>query len=650
LHSYNRLREEESPYLQQHATNPVDWYPWGEEAFRKAAQADLPIFLSIGYSTCHWCHVMAEESFADDEVAALINQYFVPIKVDREERPDIDSLYMDVCQAMTGSGGWPLTIFMTPAKKPFYAATYIPKRSKYGRDGLLELLPEIHKLWTKRREDIEKSAAGIIAHLENSGGDNTKQAEIDLQILAKAAVTLERSYDEEFAGFGNAPKFPMPHYLLFLLSYWKDSGDQVYLEMVEKTLLQMRAGGMYDQLGGGFHRYSTDQKWEMPHFEKMLYDQALLIYTYLEAYQATDNKLYADVSEEIISYLEREMLSDTGCFFAAEDADSEGIEGKFYLWDKSELQELLDEAEMQSFQQVFNLKKTKEINLTLKNVNDYQKIPALKEKLFLAREERIRPGKDDKILTDWNGLLIAALAKAGFVLNQQKYINLAKKAVAFIYDNLKNSQGRLAHSYRNGKTSSVDNLNDYSFFLWGLIELHQATLNNDYLYKAEEIADTMLAEFWDENSGGFYFTSADNDELFLRQKNAYDGAIPSGNSVAAFNLIKLAHLTDKLSYQEKAEKMLEFFAVQLTESPVSHVFLLLAVKHLFNPLYEITISGQIDDPLAFDLLERLRSSYLPDCILSFAEDQAKETKVSLCQDFSCGKPTKNLDEIFNNLN
>ncbi|MFO7814545.1 MAG: thioredoxin domain-containing protein [Halanaerobiales bacterium] len=411
--TYNYLEGEESPYLKQHVDNPVDWYPWGEKAFKKAKENEMPIFLSIGYSTCHWCHVMEEESFTDQRVAEILNKNFIAVKVDREERPDIDKLYMEVCKTMTGGGGWPLTIFMTPDKKPFHATTYIPKNDKYGRKGLFTILPEIIDLWENKRDRIEHLSNNIISQIKAQ--EDSNEVNLTENILTDTVSILERSFDEKFGGFGNEPKFPTPHYLLFLLRYWDNYEYSKSINMVLKTLEEMRSGGIYDQIGFGFHRYSTDQEWQTPHFEKMLYDQALLIYTYIEAYQVTDKKIYRDTAKEVIKYLKRDMLSKTGCFYAAEDADSDGVEGKYYLWKSDELKKILNSKEFEIIKKIFNIERSNHINLTLKDIDNYDKIPEIKEILFQYREKRNHPGKDNKILTDWNGLIIAALAKAGFV-------------------------------------------------------------------------------------------------------------------------------------------------------------------------------------------------------------------------------------------
>ena len=642
--SYNHLKGEESPYLKQHADNPVDWYPWGEEAFKKAKENDKPIFLSIGYSTCHWCHVMEEESFTDQKVAEILNNNFVSVKVDREERPDIDKLYMEVCRTMTGGGGWPLTIFMTPDKKPFHSATYIPKKDKYGRKGLFTILPEIIRIWENEREKIEDVSDNIISQIKSQ--EVKKEVDLTENILDDSFSILARIYDDKFYGFGDAPKFPMPHYLIFLLRYWNNYQNDKSINMVEHTLKEMRAKGIYDQLGFGFHRYSTDREWQTPHFEKMVYDQALLIYTYIEAYQTKGDKVYKDVVKEVISYLERDMLSETSCFYAAEDADSDGVEGKFYLWQKEEIEDILKPKEFSDFKEVFNLTDKKDINLTLKDIDYYEKIPEIKEKLFQYREKRNRPGQDNKILTDWNSLLIVALAKAGFVLANDKYIEMAEKIANYIYEEMRTKDNKLAHSFCNGSITEVNNLDDYSFYLWGLVELYEATLNKRYLARAINITDEMIKYFWDDDKGGFYFTSKEDSELFTRQKEGSDSAIPSSNSLAAYNLLRLSHLTDDLSYREKAEKTVNTFSKNISSTPVNYIFLLLTYYRLENPFIEVKISGDINDDISKELIDIIRKKYLPNVLIKYEEKEEK-TKISICEDFVCKPPTTDLDEILN---
>lgn len=649
--SFNHLKNETSPYLKQHAKNPVDWYPWGEEAFKEAKRRDLPIFLSIGYSTCHWCHVMERESFTDQKTAELINRYFVAVKVDREERPDIDQVYMDACRAMTGSGGWPLSIFMTADKKPFYAATYIPKEDNYGRLGLLSLLPKIYDAWMNNRKQLLNHSKNVIRQLKNQQNNSEQNLKLNQEVISETLNILTDKYDQKYAGFGSEPKFPMSHYFIFLMEQWQESSENKYLKMTEESLSAMRSGGIFDQLGGGFHRYSTDRKWELPHFEKMLYDQALLIYIYAEAYQITKKDIYLDTIEQTVSYLKREMRDKDGGFYSAEDADSEGVEGKFYLWDKNELKNILSEAEYQGFFKVFKEKKKNKITLSLNQPEYFAEIPEIKAKLFQERKKRQRPAKDRKILTDWNALAAAALAKAGFVTDNQEYISLAEKTVDFIFAKMRDNDGNLVHSYHQGRSSAVDNLADYAFLLWGLVELHQATLDNKYLNKAEKLTKKMIARFWDQKSGGFYFTAADNNQLFLRQKKTEDSAIPSANSIASFNLLKLSHLLNDADLREKVEKMLTTFAAEIAAVPASHIFMLLSCQYLENPFKEINIYGSLDDPKVKKLLAYLRQNYKPEILLKSYQAEAGKEDIEffLCSNFVCGEKTNDLNKIISDL-
>ncbi|CCU78624.1 Thymidylate kinase [Halanaerobium saccharolyticum subsp. saccharolyticum DSM 6643] len=646
--AFNHLKNETSPYLKQHADNPVDWYPWGEEAFNEAERRGVPIFLSIGYSTCHWCHVMERESFTDQETAALINKYFVAVKVDREERPDIDQVYMDVCKAMTGSGGWPLSIFMTADKKPFFAATYIPREDKYGRKGLLSLLPQIYDLWMNDRGELLNSSQNVINHLKKEQNNSQQNLELDQEIITETLNILSKIYDEEYAGFGSEPKFPMPHYLIFLLDQWQENSENKYLEMTETSLDSMRAGGIFDQLGGGFHRYSTDREWDIPHFEKMLYDQALLIYSYAEAYQITNKNIYLETINKTAAYLKREMRDENGCFYSAEDADSEGIEGEFYFWEKEEIENILSETEYQEFLEVFKVQNQKRITLSLKQAQDFAKLPEIKAKLFEKRKKRIRPAKDKKILTDWNGLAVAGLAKAGFVTNNPEYISMAEKNADFIFENMRDQSGNLIHSYYQDSFSKVDNLNDYAYLLWAFVELYQATLKNKYLIRAEKIVNKMIDRFWDQKSGGFYFTAVENDELFLRQKKNEDSAIPSANSIASYNMLKLSHLLDNYDLREKVDQMLSSFASEIMRSPVSHIYMLLSLKYLENPFKKINIYGSLDDPQVKELLAYLRHNYNPKILLnsSLASDKSG---FSLCSNFVCGEITDDLNDIISDI-
>ena len=581
----NRLKNEKSPYLLQHADNPVDWYPWGEEAFEKAAREDKPILLSIGYSTCHWCHVMEHESFEDPEVAKLMNETFVSIKVDREERPDIDNVYMTVCQLLSKGGcGWPLNIIMTPDKKPFFAGTYIPKESRFGRIGMVELVPRIKEVWKDKREEVLKSADSITEAVKKATGLTEGSSGRD---LTPAALTLGYNqllgrFDETNGGFGTAPKFPTPHNLLFLLRYWKRTGDEQALSMVEATLGGMRKGGVYDHVGYGFHRYSTDPRWFLPHFEKMLYDQAMLALVFTEAYQATGKKEYEDTARQIFTYVMRDMTSPEGGFYSAEDADSEGEEGKFYVWTEDEITGVLgkDDAELiiktynveesGNFSEEASGEKTGSNILYLKkplpelarsfgmSADEFEgRIDKSRKKLFDVREKRVHPHKDDKILTDWNGLMIAALSKGASVFSDPLYSDAAKRAADFVLGKMTDGKGRLLHRWRDGEAGIGGSIDDYSFFIWGLLELYESTFDIKYLKAALDLQTEMTGLFWDDKNGGFYFTSHDAEELITRHKEIYDGAIPSGNSVAMLNLLRIGRITGDAAYDEMACKARE---------------------------------------------------------------------------------------------
>lgn len=660
----NHLITEKSPYLLQHSHNPVDWYPWCGEAFDKAKNEDKPVFLSIGYSTCHWCHVMEKESFEDENVARLMNDAFVSIKVDREERPDIDGIYMTVCQMMTGSGGWPLTIIMTPDRKPFFAGTYFPKESRFGRIGMLELIPRIKDFWISNREEINKSANEILSALKATENKNSG-AKIEVNIFDKAFNDFLNRFDDRFGGFGSAPKFPTPHNLLFLLRYWRRKKDNRALEMVEKTLRQMRLGGIYDHLGFGFHRYSTDREWLVPHFEKMLYDQALLLTAYTEAYQATKNNLYKDTAEEIIEYVLRDMTSPEGGFYSAEDADSEGEEGKFYLWTKYEIISLLKE-DAELFIKVFNVKDegnwidqsaggldgtnilhlkknldelASEINLPKEILAD--KISFLKKRICEAREKRIHPFKDDKIITDWNALMISALSRASQVFEKNDYLSAAEKSVNFFFENMIDNNGMLLHSYRQGEASINGNLDDYAFIISALIDLYEASFKTEYLTKALHLNSELIKRFWDNRNGGFFFTSHEAELMIARQKEIYDGAIPSGNSAEMMNLIRLGRMTSSPELEHKAFETSRAFSRQLSASPSNFSYALCALDFAFGPSNEIVITGGTDSEVTKQFILSLKEFYIPSKIVILnSGDEIKRAAPFLVNQIQIGgKPT-----------
>jgi uncharacterized protein YyaL (SSP411 family) len=570
----NRLAREKSPYLLQHARNPVDWFPWGRDAFDTARHENKPVFLSIGYSTCHWCHVMARESFEDAEVAAMMNDAFVNVKVDKEERPDIDDVYMTVCQALTGTGGWPLTIVMTPEGKPFFAATYIPKETRFGRTGMRELVPRIKEAWLTKRTEIDASADEIVASI---GAPSPEPATVELSASAIeiAYEELVSTFDELHGGFRSAPKFPTPHNLMFLLRYWKRTGTKKALKMVERTLEAMRFGGIYDHVGFGFHRYSTDAEWLVPHFEKMLYDQALLGLAYVEAYQATRNDAYARTVREVFAFVSREMTSPEGAFYTAIDAESEGEEGKFYLWSEDEIQRVLTVEDAALARTVFNVRKDGNFSAegagkrTDMNILHMQRplialtseldvpeealrsrLDAIRKTLYKARETRVPPQRDDKILADWNGLMIASLARGARALEEPTYAAAAAQAADFVLDRMRDSEGRLFHRFRENEPAFVAGLTDYAFVTWGLAELYEATFETRYLSGALELLEHALRHFPDKRSGGFYATADYAESLIFRKKDVYDGALPSGNSAMMFNLAFLGLLTGRVRYLE----------------------------------------------------------------------------------------------------
>ena len=690
---YNRLRNEKSPYLLQHAENPVDWFPWGDEAFEKAFKENKPIFLSIGYSTCHWCHVMAHESFEDDEVAALLNETFICIKVDREERPDIDNIYMTVCQMMTGSGGWPLTVFMTPDKKPFYAGTYFPKESRFQRPGLLDLVPKIKTLWAQGQNEILKAADKITNQLQVIS-ESKPNKELGLDTLDIAYEQLTENYDKEYGGFGNSPKFPSPQNLLFLLRYWNRKGEAGALQIVEKTLQEMRHGGIYDHLGYGFHRYSTDREWLVPHFEKMLYDQAMLSIAYTEAFQATGDKDFANTAKEIFTYVMRDMTSPEGGFYSAEDADSEGVEGKFYLWTEMEIRKILKEEDADIAIKTFNVQKDGNFQEEMSNHNtganilymkntsheiaideklseqDFNKaIDNIRAKLLEVRSKRVYPHKDDKILTDWNGLMIAALAKGARVFGEKKYEDAAINAANFVLKNMRRSDGRLLHRFRDDESAILSHIDDYVFFIWGLLELYETTFDIKYLQTALSLNTDMITHFWDTKSGGFFFTSDDGEKLLFRQKEIYDGAIPSGNSVAMLNLLKLARITANTDLEKMAMKISAAFSDNISKHPSSYAQLMVALDFGVGPSYELVIAGKEGTDDTKDMLKSVRENFIPNKVVIFRPTDRKDPAITniaaytkdqlsingkatayVCTNYACKAPTAESKKMLELLN
>jgi uncharacterized protein len=645
----NRLIHEKSPYLLQHAHNPVNWYPWGEEAVKKAKAEDKPIFLSVGYSTCHWCHVMEDESFSSPEIAKIMNDNFVSIKVDREERPDVDNIYMQAVMAMTGSGGWPMTVFLTQDLKPFYGGTYFPPDDRWGRPGLVSVLNGIAAKWKTSRSEILKSGDSLAQaiHAQSQKGV-AAAANLDESVLKKGFEQFKSRFDSRFGGFGGAPKFPSSHNLLFLLRYWKRTGNSEALQMVEKTLQEIAKGGIHDHIGGGFHRYSTDARWHVPHFEKMLYDQAILARAYLETYQATGKKEYAETARDIFEYVLRDMTDKGGAFYSAEDADSpdpknpsKKVEGAFYAWEKSEIEKILTKEEAKIF---FSHYGVDEVLYATQTPSEVTK--SIRQKLFEARNERPRPHLDDKILTDWNGLMISSLAFGSRVLNEPRYADAARKAADFIMNNMKRKDGRLLHRYRDGEASIPGFIEDYAFFSHGLFDLYEATFDPKYLEESQRVTKEMARLFWDDLQGGFFFTANDSEKLIARTKELYDGAIPSGNSIAVLSLLRVGGLTMDRELETRARHALDAFSSDIVQYPSAYPQTLTALDFAIGPSREIVIAGNENDPTVQAMIRETYSRFMPNKVVilhppegTFSEMIEKLSPFLKNQNVINGKPT-----------
>jgi hypothetical protein len=632
----NRLRFEKSPYLLQHADNPVDWYPWGDEAFSKAAEQDKPIFLSIGYSTCHWCHVMEEESFQDPEVARLLNESFICIKVDREEHPDVDQHYMAVCQLITGTGGWPLNVFVTPQKEAFLAATYLPKHSMQGRPGLMELAERVSRLWMENRDSLVASAHGIVELLHSlhpvPGAQTPSQS-----VLQGAYEDLRFSFDRKYAGFGKSRKFPTPHHSLFLLRYWARTREPKALQMVERTLTAMRLGGIFDQVGHGFHRYTIDRRWHVPHFEKMLYDQAMMTLAYLEAYHATGKPFYARTARETLGYVTDELTDPEGGFYTAQDADTEEGEGSFYLWTHDEITEHLDPESAKLVTRLFcvhpqgNYRDEVTDQLTGRNVLRRleplsrtaatmgvephllaDRVERARLRLKERRAERPAPATDDKILTDMNGLAIAAFARVGRVLKEQSFVDRARRCATFVRNELRRPSGKLLHRYRDGEAAIEGLLDDYAFLIWGLIELYQADHDDGWLEWAEELADLLRERFWIEEHKAFFLSTRGDEDLPLRMAETHDGAIPSGNSVSLYALLKLARLADRGDLEKLAREGLGALTEKAASFAQQHTFLMCGLEEMLGPRRNVVVVGDPNSPDTRALLDEVDHHYIPD--------------------------------------
>lgn len=671
----NKLASEKSPYLQQHADNPVDWYPWGEEAFKKAKAENKPVFLSIGYATCHWCHVMAHESFEDPGIARMMNEAFVNVKVDREERPDIDSTYMTVCQMLTGHGGWPLTIIMTPDKEPFFAGTYIPKEARFNRIGLRQLIPGVTGMWKNEPKRVEKATAkireGFTRSQEFESGKFPGMEAVDF-----AAEQLSQRFDSKHGGFGEAPKFPSPHNLMFLLRQWKLKEEDRFLEMVSETLTQMRLGGIWDHIGFGFHRYSTDREWLLPHFEKMLYDQALLMMAYTECWQITNKPLFKQTVYEIADYLERNLSHPEGGFYSAEDADSEGEEGKFYVWEKAEIESVLSAKDASTFNELLGISSEGNFEDEASGKRTGKNIPHLPEELsdaevdwfsdirntlFEKREDRVRPLLDDKVLTDWNALMISALAKAGFALNEQRFLDMAEKAAEFLEEHLV-EDGQLLHRFKDDEAGINAMADDHAFLIWAYIELYEATFKPKYLKKAIDWNQQFIDLFWDEQKGGFFFSITDEDQVYGRQKQIFDGAIPSSNSVALMNLIRLSRLTGKTDLEDYANKLGQAFSADLIRSGASICHSMQSIQFLNAETREITLAVKTVSEVE-EVLNYFKDNFSPFAVLHIRTDSTQalldevaaytstqnrineKPTLYVCEQFTCERPVTSVNEM-----
>jgi uncharacterized protein YyaL (SSP411 family) len=648
----NRLAGEKSPYLLQHAQNPVDWYPWSPEAFERARREDKPVFLSIGYSTCHWCHVMERESFEDPEVAALMNEAFVCIKVDREERPDIDAVYMEAARVMSGGGGWPLTIVMTPDKRPFYAATYLPRTSRFGRPGMIELVPRISELWDTRREELVDTAGRVATALGSIS--RPEGGELGVPAMDEAYAQLKASFDGERGGFGTAPKFPTPHQLLFLLRYWRRTGETEALVMVEATLRAMRRGGVYDHVGLGFHRYSTDAEWLLPHFEKMLYDQAMLAMAYTEAYLATGDADYERTAREILDYVLRDLRDERGAFHSAEDADSDGVEGKFYVWTTEELRRTLDPEDAEFAIRVFGVDEAgnfedeatrqrtganvlhlpaslasvaREFDASESELR--KRLESVRVSLLDARSERVRPHRDDKVLTDWNGIAIAALARAASAFEEPAYSEAARRAADFLLEVARDRDGRLLHRYRSGDAAIVASADDHAFLSMGLFDLFEATQDARYLAESLRLTEEMLERFWDESDGGFFFTPHDGEALLARRMEIYDGAVPSANSVALLNLVRLSAALARPDLEARADELVRALSGTVARYPSAYTMFLSALDHALGPSTELVIAGDPVDEATRELLRAARRGFRPNGVVLLRPNQEAEDVLAL---------------------
>jgi hypothetical protein len=676
----NRLSKETSPYLRQHAHNPVDWYPWGEEALSLSKEQNKPILLSIGYSACHWCHVMEHESFENEPIAHLMNEHFVNIKVDREERPDLDQIYMNFVQMTTGRGGWPMTVFLTPDCVPFFGGTYFPPVDRFNMPGFPRILMSVAESYRDKQDEIAHSAHEILGELRRMGLMEAEAGGIPAELLQQAYDTIARGYDATNGGFGGAPKFPAPMTLEFLLRHHYRTGDETALEMVTHTCRKMADGGMYDQLGGGFHRYSVDAVWLVPHFEKMLYDNAQLARLYARVFQVTKDEYFRAKTEDILDYVLREMTDASGGFYSAQDADSEGVEGKFFVWSPEEINALLGAEDARLFGYYYDVSETgnfegesilnvrqgldeaaRHLGVTSERLSEA--IRHGREILFHERERRIKPFRDEKVLTAWNGLMMSAFTEAGFILRQPDYIAAAQKNADFIRINMTTADGRLLRTWKDGEAKLNAYLEDYALYADSLLELFQVTGEVKHFHEAKRLADVMIAEFWDTEDGGFYFTGNSHEELIVRSKDFYDNATPSGNSVAAEVLLKLAKITGPTTpnaeekYSAYATSVLRLMANQIRRYPQAFGRALWALDATLNPGKEIVIIGS-DQEAIEPMLNVLREGYLPNKVVAIASGDTPDLPLFagrsveegnatayVCENFVCQQPVTNANDL-----
>lgn len=661
----NRLIDESSPYLLQHAHNPVDWYPWGDEAFERAKAENKPVLISIGYSACHWCHVMEHESFEDEATAAVMNENFVNIKVDMEERPDVDQIYMNFVQLTTGRGGWPMNVFLTPDKRPFFGGTYFPPVSRYNMPSWTQILASIADAFRDKRDELEHSANDIVGELRRLSIVEATATGLSTDMLDSAFSSYLRTFDTVNGGFGGAPKFPQAMSLEFLLRHFKRTGEERALAMVTQTLDKMAAGGIYDQLGGGFHRYTVDAIWLVPHFEKMLYDNAQLIRVYLHAFQLTGNESYKQIAVETLEYVKREMLDESGGFYSTQDADSEGEEGKFFVWTPDEILAVIGEDQGMEFCESYdvtasgNFEGSNILNLRLSAKPPADSNNALRQRLFDEREKRVKPSRDEKVLTAWNGLMLAAFSDAAAVLESDDYLDVATQNAEFIMTQMQQN-GRLLRTWKDGKAKLNGYLEDQANVADGMLELYRVSGQMPYLNESRRLADLMITEFWDDESGGFFFTSNDHEELIVRNKDFYDNATPSGNSVAADVLLRLAKLTGEDKYERFAVTTLRLAATQLRRHPQGFGRTLSALEFQLGDIKEIAIVGHRGN----DLEREIFSRYLPDTVVAISDPNSPDSlsmpllkdrpmvdgmaTAYVCENYVCERPVTevaDLDEL-----